>query len=137
VFGAPAIATYSATKHAVIGLTESLDREFSGTGVRVVAVLPGVVRTELSAGASYPAWMNRVVSVEPSDVAAALVAAVGARGTRRTVPAGLGALVAAAGLLPYPTRRRLERRVGLDTAYTRADSEARERYHRRLRGDSS
>jgi NAD(P)-dependent dehydrogenase (short-subunit alcohol dehydrogenase family) len=137
VFGAPAIATYSATKHAVIGLTESLDREFAGAGVRVVAVLPGVVRTELSAGANYPAWMNRIAAVEPADVARAVLAAVGARGTRKTVPGALGALVRAAALLPSGMRRGVERRVGLDTAYTRADTGAREHYHQRLRGDDS
>ncbi|PWE47460.1 SDR family NAD(P)-dependent oxidoreductase [Pseudomonas prosekii] len=40
-------ATYSASKAYVLSLTQSLDAELSGTGVRVQAVLPGVTRTEI------------------------------------------------------------------------------------------
>jgi hypothetical protein len=40
-------ATYSATKSYVLSLTQSLDSELSGAGVRVQAVLPGVTRTEI------------------------------------------------------------------------------------------
>lgn len=39
--------TYSATKAYVLSLTQSLDAELSGAGVRVQAVLPGVTRTEI------------------------------------------------------------------------------------------
>jgi short-subunit dehydrogenase len=40
-------ATYSASKAYVLSLTQSLNAELEGTGVRVQAVLPGVTRTEI------------------------------------------------------------------------------------------
>jgi len=40
-------ATYSASKAYVLSLTQSLNAELSGTGVKVQAVLPGVTRTEI------------------------------------------------------------------------------------------
>ncbi len=38
-------ATYSASKAYVLSLTQSLNAELAGTGVKVQAVLPGVIRT--------------------------------------------------------------------------------------------
>ena len=46
-FGIPGIATYSATKHAVKGLTEALSIEFKGLGVKVADVLPGLIDTPI------------------------------------------------------------------------------------------
>ncbi|RON50715.1 SDR family NAD(P)-dependent oxidoreductase [Pseudomonas frederiksbergensis] len=40
-------ATYSASKAYVLSLTQSLNAELNGTGVKVQAVLPGVTRTEI------------------------------------------------------------------------------------------
>jgi uncharacterized protein len=42
----PYSAWYSATKHAVIGLSHALRGELSGTGVKVCAVYPGTTLTE-------------------------------------------------------------------------------------------
>jgi NAD(P)-dependent dehydrogenase (short-subunit alcohol dehydrogenase family) len=47
IFGAANIAVYSATKHAVKGLTEALSVEFAPLGVRVADALPGVIDTPL------------------------------------------------------------------------------------------
>jgi NAD(P)-dependent dehydrogenase (short-subunit alcohol dehydrogenase family) len=46
-FGMAGIAVYSATKHAVKGLTEALSVEFSRFGVRVVDTLPGLIDTAI------------------------------------------------------------------------------------------
>lgn len=46
-FGMAGIAAYSATKHAVKGLTEALSVEFSRFGVRVADTLPGVIDTAI------------------------------------------------------------------------------------------
>jgi len=46
-FGIPGIAVYSATKHAVKGLTEALSVEFKPIGVRVADVLPGLIDTPI------------------------------------------------------------------------------------------
>ena len=42
----PYSAVYSATKHAVVGLSHALRGELSGTGVKVCVVYPGVTDTE-------------------------------------------------------------------------------------------
>ncbi|HQP20663.1 MAG TPA: SDR family oxidoreductase [Phenylobacterium sp.] len=46
-FGIPGIAVYSATKHAVKGLTEALSVEFKAYGVRAADVLPGLIDTPI------------------------------------------------------------------------------------------
>lgn len=46
-YGIPGIATYSATKHAVKGLTEALAIEFKAYGVKVADVLPGLIDTPI------------------------------------------------------------------------------------------
>ncbi|NBC20364.1 MAG: SDR family oxidoreductase [Alphaproteobacteria bacterium] len=51
--GSPRLAVYSATKFAVRGLTEALDVEFSGLGIRVTSLMPWFVDTPiLDIGAS-------------------------------------------------------------------------------------
>ncbi len=43
--GAPTAAVYSAGKHAVIGLTRSMAREYIARGIRINAVCPGATET--------------------------------------------------------------------------------------------
>ena len=47
IFGIPNIAVYSATKHAVKGLTEALSVELKPYGVRVADTLPGLIDTPI------------------------------------------------------------------------------------------
>jgi NAD(P)-dependent dehydrogenase (short-subunit alcohol dehydrogenase family) len=44
--GVPAITVYSAVKGAVISMTRSMARDLAEFGVRVVAVSPGIIRTD-------------------------------------------------------------------------------------------
>ena len=45
--GSPHIAVYSASKHAVIGLTKSAAWECTGTGVRINCVCPGMIDSRM------------------------------------------------------------------------------------------
>ena len=47
LMGSPLIAVYSASKHAVIGLTKSAAWECTGTGVRVNCVCPGLIDSRM------------------------------------------------------------------------------------------
>ena len=48
VTAAPNRAAYTASKHAVVGLTKEMALEFGETGIRINAVGPGVTRTSLT-----------------------------------------------------------------------------------------
>jgi NAD(P)-dependent dehydrogenase (short-subunit alcohol dehydrogenase family) len=47
LIGSPEIAVYSASKHAVIGLTKSAAQECAATGVRVNCVCPGLIDSRM------------------------------------------------------------------------------------------
>src|ERR1700728_280011 len=75
-------AAYNASKHGLIGLTRTLAAEWGGRGVRVNAVCPGWVKTEMDAadqaGGGYPdaAIEGRVPMgrfATPDDIARAIV----------------------------------------------------------------
>jgi NAD(P)-dependent dehydrogenase (short-subunit alcohol dehydrogenase family) len=76
-FGMAGIAVYSATKHAVKGLTEALSVEFRAFGVRAADVLPGLIDTPIiprEAAEKAPAeGMFRLI--QPVEVAKAVWAA--------------------------------------------------------------
>jgi NAD(P)-dependent dehydrogenase (short-subunit alcohol dehydrogenase family) len=129
-FAAPDLATYGATKSAVLGFSEAFGQEVLSAGVGVTTVLPGVVRTELAAGTNYPKWADRFIAVEPADVAAAIVASVGSG--RRTValPRFLYTMARLSALAPPSFRAR-------GNEFVRLDHEARAAYHRRISGDTS
>jgi 3-hydroxy acid dehydrogenase / malonic semialdehyde reductase len=46
---AAGLAAYAATKHAVHGFTQTLRAEYGPQGIRVIEIVPGVVRTEFAA----------------------------------------------------------------------------------------
>ncbi len=127
--GTPGAAVYSATKHAVLGLSESLRLELRGSGVHVGCVLPGFVQTQLIAGTTPPAWP---APVTPQQVAAGVLTLIRRRQGEHYVPAA-GRL---ADLLPRVTpegpRSWLAERFGVLDAFTRIDADARAIYRRRL-----
>src|SRR5881397_2161723 len=47
LYGAPYVAAYTASKHALVGLTKALATEVSGKGVTVNAICPGYAGTDL------------------------------------------------------------------------------------------
>jgi NAD(P)-dependent dehydrogenase (short-subunit alcohol dehydrogenase family) len=71
--GFPGGATYCATKHAVVGLSEAVRAEVRKTDIDVSIVMPVVVNTELGSGLQKS---RGVKVVEPEDVANAIVEAL-------------------------------------------------------------
>ena len=65
--GYPHQAAYTAAKHGIMGLTKSLAVEAQEHGIRVSAVLPGGVDTELVAQARPD--LDRAVLMQPDDIA--------------------------------------------------------------------
>jgi len=49
LFSIPHVSAYSATKFAVVGMSESLDAEYRDRGVRVLVLCPGLVATNIIA----------------------------------------------------------------------------------------
>lgn len=49
----PFTASYSTTKHAIVGLSKALRAEAAARGVRVSVICPGVIRTPLLAGGTH------------------------------------------------------------------------------------
>jgi NAD(P)-dependent dehydrogenase (short-subunit alcohol dehydrogenase family) len=74
-FGTPGGATYSATKHAVVGLTEAVRGELRlmGAQIDLSYVMPFVVNTELGSGLGSARGMS---NLEPHEVADAIVEAL-------------------------------------------------------------
>jgi short-subunit dehydrogenase len=106
--GLPGEAVYSATKHAVLGLSEAVREELRGQGVELSVVMPGLVETELGAGILEP---SRAV-LQPEDVAEAIVSVVERPRFEVYVPRAYGAAAAAGALLPRRAREAALRAMG-------------------------
>ena len=132
---APALATYGASKAAVSFFGHAMRRELEGTGrPHVCTVLPGIVRTELSAGTKLAGYLEPVFVVDPEDIAAGVVDGVARRRHRVYVPGPLGVALRILAGVPYPVRRAIERTLGADAAFADAEPESRRRYHERVAG---
>ena len=78
--GGKYITAYSASKHAVIGLTRSVAAEVAGTGVTVNAVCPGFVDTEMTRES-----VARIAAKTGMSSEAALHAALATTGQARLI----------------------------------------------------
>ena len=109
--GVPREAVYAATKHAVLGLSESVRAELRGTGVELSVVMPGLVRTELAAGT-----LKGSLVLTPEQVAKAIVAAVERPRFDVYVPRAYAGISALSALLPRRAREALLRAAGAERA---------------------
>ncbi|HXN63481.1 MAG TPA: SDR family NAD(P)-dependent oxidoreductase [Acidimicrobiales bacterium] len=70
--GTPFLAHYSASKWAVLGLTQSVAREVARFGIRVNAVCPGTVRTPMQD--REVVWEGELRGMEPEEVRRSYIA---------------------------------------------------------------
>ncbi len=128
--GFSGVVTYSATKFAVVGLTQALRDELRHSGVGVSCVLPGVVDTELSAGLPSTPIAPRVA---PDLVAAAVADAVRRPGREHWVPRRGQLALPLANVLPAAAREQGLRLFGLgDPMLDAAASGERDAYEARI-----
>ena len=125
----PALSVYSASKHAARGLTDAVRAELRGAGIRVTAVYPGVVQTDLAVGTSAARGGKMI---EPREVGEAIAAALERPRDEVFVPRSLGPLLRLYQALPPRGRRLFSRAIGLDALYTSVDPESRRAYEDRF-----
>jgi NAD(P)-dependent dehydrogenase (short-subunit alcohol dehydrogenase family) len=130
--GVPGIATYSATKHAVVGLTEAVRAECRDTGIDLSYVMPITVNTQLIEGLKD---QRGVKHVEPEDVAGEIVDALETGKVDVYVPRQLRASVVMGTLLPRRAREAMARFMGIDKVMTEVSPEARRAYEERIAHD--
>jgi NAD(P)-dependent dehydrogenase (short-subunit alcohol dehydrogenase family) len=127
--GFPGGATYCATKHAVVGLTEALRAELRGTGIEVHQVLPIGVNTELYSGVSQARGFK---TPEPEDVASAIVELLQTGKFETYVPRQTGAIVRLQTLMPRRVTEAVVRFTKGDRVLLSADPGARAAYDARM-----
>ncbi len=125
--GFPGIATYSGTKHAVVGISEAVRAELRDTGIEIACVMPTVVNTELTSGVG----QKMIKAVEAEDVANEIVDALEVPRFDVWVPRANGALFKVVALLPRPAREALGRLLKVDKLMTEVDHGARRAYEER------
>jgi NAD(P)-dependent dehydrogenase (short-subunit alcohol dehydrogenase family) len=129
----PGAATYCASKHAVVGFTDTTRLEYRQTGVNFSMVLPTFVNTELVAGTHGARGFK---NAEPADVAAAIVKLVAQPKPRVRVTKIAGAVVASAKFMPRSVAESLNRALGGEHVFTDdVDVDKRKAYEARARGE--
>jgi short-subunit dehydrogenase len=126
--GIPGIATYSGTKHAVVGFTEAVRGELRETDIELSCVMPVTVNTALTEGVSDTLGVKKV---EPEDVAAEIVDALEVPRFDVFVPPYLKYTTAAGSLLPRRAREAVARLMGIDKILTGVSKDARRAYEER------
>jgi len=127
--GFPGGATYCATKHAVVGLTEAMRAELRGSGIEVHQVLPIGVNTELYSGVSQARGFS---TPEPEDVAAAIVELLQTGRFEQFVPKRLALVVRLNALMPRAFTEAISRITHADRVLLSADPNARAAYDARM-----
>jgi NADP-dependent 3-hydroxy acid dehydrogenase YdfG len=126
----PGLASYTASKHAVVGLSAAVRSELAGTGVTLTVILPSVVNTELSSGIAVPlAWIARV---EPHDVARAIVSSCDGRTKELAVPRWMALYPMLRPFIPAPVDALARKLIGDDRALSAVDPAGRAGYVERL-----
>ncbi|HET9720621.1 MAG TPA: SDR family oxidoreductase [Solirubrobacteraceae bacterium] len=127
--GSAHLATYCATKHAVVGLTASLRQEFLASGINFSVVMPVGTNTELYSGLKQ---LRGVKTPEPEDVADAIVEALQTGRYEVYVPKRMNAVIRSGALLPTRAMDAVAKVLGGGEAITTPDHAARAAYTERV-----
>jgi NAD(P)-dependent dehydrogenase (short-subunit alcohol dehydrogenase family) len=130
--GFPGGATYCATKHAVVGLSEAIRAEVRKTNIDVTIVMPVVVNTELGAGLQKS---RGIKVVEPEDVANAIVEALQTGRVDVYIPRQVGLLMRFGQVLPRSVADFVTKVLKGDQVLVNPDHLLREAYESRT-GDT-
>lgn len=103
VRGMPGAGAYSASKAAAIAYLESLRLELRGSGVSVVTIVPGFVRTPMTAHNRY----SMPFLIDADLFASRAVDAIAARRSFAVIPWQMRIVAALVGALPNPVFDRL------------------------------
>ncbi|WP_373194060.1 SDR family oxidoreductase, partial [Mycobacterium marinum] len=103
------IATYCATKHAVLGYTDAVRMETRGKGVHFSVIMPTLTNTEMVAGVGHAKGFK---NAEPEDVARAVVGVIAKPEPHVAVPRSLGVTLWAQRLMPLGLAEALGRALG-------------------------
>ena len=126
--GFPHAATYCATKHAVIGVSEAVRQELKGTGIELTCILPAVVNTELGSGIEAG---RAVKKLEPEEVAEAILGALREPKFEVFVPASTGTISKVMTLLPRRGREAIAHWLKADQILVQRDHGQRAAYEAR------
>lgn len=126
-FPVKGLATYNASKFAVVGLTAATRLEYADHGVSLTAILPSAVDTALASGLD----MRPIPKVKPEAIAAAVVDSVSHRRAEVAVPGYVGLLADVAAVTPTPILDRF-RKIMRDDRALAADSQERRAYREDL-----
>jgi NADP-dependent 3-hydroxy acid dehydrogenase YdfG len=127
--GFPSGATYCATKHAVVGLSEAIRAEVHETDIGVSVVMPVVVQTELGSGLPETRGFK---PVEPEDVANSIVEALQTGRYEVYVPKSVGGLMRAKVLVPARVMEAIGRFLKGDEVLANPDHVERAAYEARM-----
>ena len=132
--GVPGIATYSGTKHAVVGFTEAVRAELRDSGIEFSIVMPVTVNTALTEGV---ADTRGVKKVEPEDVANEVVDALEVPRVDVFIPRSLKFTITGGALLPRRWREAVARFMGVDRIMIEVPKSARRSYEERAAKSTS
>ena len=125
-------ATYSASKAAVIMYTQGAYTELNPKGLDFTVVMPGITRTELTAGVDdLPAFR----AITPESVADAIVAAVVKPRFAVYIPGSAGTMINVISLLPFRMGQWIGKKMGADHVFLDViDKPERQAYEARAKG---
>jgi NAD(P)-dependent dehydrogenase (short-subunit alcohol dehydrogenase family) len=131
--GFPGGATYSASKHAVVGLSEAIRGELRGTRIDITIVMPVVVNTELGSGLQRSRGIRKV---EPEEVAAGIVEALQTGRVDVWVPRSVAGLIRSVSLVPRTFADAVTRALKGDRVLVDPDHVERASYEHRTADDT-